>query len=267
MTIGPDDQLIFDHKILAGDVQSRMFKKIIDYHWLWLTTAIQKSWGISDFLSTAVGVFLPPFAKVVGITDATASNLAWQVPALAFCGFAGARLLSAPYLIYQKEHKRIGELEDELSSLRQAEKPALVGEITAVNCGHDDLEDGKPLRVIFHIELRNLGEQSIADRWAVYAVLKNGHRLECSLMRFSEVTIPNFPFWHGKPGPFDIKSEDWIYNKTQQPIPRNGIEIGFLCVTLKLEDTPSNRERISHLVVECCDVFGNRCSFQRAIPA
>lgn len=224
---------------------------VAHFYWRWIKVAWHPSWGITDTIASMLGLFLPPVAKLIGISEATMTELAWQISFGVLLFLVTARLLVAPYLMFKEEQKRINELEQELA--RQKAKLRLDGEQRMVMWGTDPFSDFEYCIVIISMIIRNRGEPSIVERWKASVATNDGHRTEGQIFIKDDFEISD-PSGSGDKRIFTKR--DIIITKAMTPIPTGGAVTGYLAVRFPGHSLDELKHRDASLVVEFSDIDG-----------
>lgn len=76
--------------------------------------AFPRSWGVSETISAAVGLFLPILVKLIPEMESKLTDLLWQIPLFALATVFLVRFIRAPYELYKREKQGAEKTEQEL---------------------------------------------------------------------------------------------------------------------------------------------------------
>jgi hypothetical protein len=83
-----------------------MSSRARSFYWVWFKTAFKHSWSVFDSVATGVAVLSAIVIHFLPKSEQFMTALVWQVP-LSMCGFfVVARIVLAPYWMYQDKQKR-----------------------------------------------------------------------------------------------------------------------------------------------------------------
>jgi hypothetical protein len=228
------------------------------------------SWHSTDRIATAIGLIVPPLARVFGLSEGTVNSWLWEIPLLGFFAALALRAVVAPYAIHRQGAEvteSIAKERDRLQSELNLERPELSGKIDEIIFG----QSGDAIGIQLLVSIRNSGEPSIAEHWEVYVHLSDGQRIRASLWGdpvtlyagggAGNIVIP------GQQNPQvirEIREEDFLHNKTAKAIQKGELARGYLSTKFSSISHDDLTHKDALFVVRFQDVTGRQyeCNYR-----
>ncbi len=171
-----------------------------------------------------------------------------NVPSWFFWGIVVLMIFLAFYLAWRDKHLALLQAEKALEEERQQNRPNFIPSIEQVATGRY-LQLDCPIMFVL-MSIRNTGAQSIAGAWSL-TLKGNG----------MDKTVPaaylgERKHLSGESVQGVLRVEDTLYEKTQQPIPHNGIVSGWLVFVIEGAKVGSADVPGTKFTISFRDVYG-----------
>lgn len=180
------------------------------------------------------------------------NNLAWQIPLCVLAFLFVARLIAAPYLIWQKDQRTISDLENRLTN-RNPYISASIEQLTSPQLISAEMS------YFLNVTIRNTGApSSVADDWQV-SIFSNGITHMGNIRHVQNVRIG----YGDNTKAMVLNASDMIYDKAIYPIPSGGFIRGWIsAVFTDLSQSDLDNPALE-ITLSFQDIHGNKHSAKR----